>query len=104
MPTSATLLPTLQPNMIQPTLTPFIHRRWPCHKCGFFESWTDKPLTFLFCFNCKQRAFQMPNEMCKVMTARTLPFVSKPRGNTKTFEAEYTFSERATAIQRRKRN
>jgi hypothetical protein len=103
VPASPSLLPDLH-LMTQEHLNPCFQTRWACHKCGFFESWTSDLVAALICFKCKQPAYQMPNETCKVMTSRALPFYSRPRGNTKTFEAEYTFSERATSIQRRKRN
>lgn len=90
--------------MTQPALRPFVQQRWACHQCGYFESWTAKPLKIVTCVQCKQPAESMGGENCSGVTARDLPFFTKPRGGVKTFEAEYTFSERATSIQRRKRN
>lgn len=96
----------MNPATNQPALKPFYQTRWSCHRCGFFESWTINPLASCLCPNlkCRQPAYQMPGEACKGMTARLLPFFTRPRGAAKSFEAEYTFSENATRFQRRRRN
>jgi ribosomal protein L37E len=89
--------------MTLPSLRPYVQTRWSCAACGFFETWTTTVIHSFRCLKCGHPAYKMPGESCSGFTSRSLPFVNKPRKD-KTLEAEYTFSEKATTIQRRKRN
>lgn len=89
--------------MSQPELRSCTVIRWLCFRCGYFETYTEISVSSMVCLQCGDPAEEQAGESCSGKTSRPLPYSTRPR-QIKAAEPEYTFSDKATVYQKRRRN
>jgi hypothetical protein len=85
------------------TLNSYFLNRWVCETHGYFEVGSATPARAVKCPECDKPAKKRVGENCTGKTVRDLPFVTKPRP-VATADTQFTFSEKATCVQKIRRH